>query len=68
MAERLGIGLQNRVPRFESGRCLKRVTRNSSSFFIINLNLFTSSSAKLELESKELIKIHRTQAMNTKMY
>lgn len=40
VAERLGSGLQNRLPRFESGRCLQRVTRNSSSFFILINQLF----------------------------
>lgn len=34
VAERLGSGLQNRLPRFESGRCLKtkRATKISCSF------------------------------------
>ncbi len=32
VAERLGSGLQNRLPRFESGRCLKNLQGNLEVF------------------------------------
>ena len=37
MAEWLGIGLQNRVPRFESGRCLLLKTSQKWEVFLLKI-------------------------------
>ncbi len=56
MAEWLGIGLQNRVPRFESGRCLLlKTSQKWEVFFIENNNFKTAHSVLPKLRDGRLL-------------